>query len=80
MLPLGIPKKKKTYWVSYKDDLKGNLESISSIIRTVGGIDRSIDQMQRAIVVSYYQNCPAKITRSPRRVPWWNKKLSGLRI
>jgi hypothetical protein len=36
--------------------------------------------MKRAIVVSYYQNCPAKTTRSPRRVPWWNKKLSGLRV
>jgi hypothetical protein len=36
--------------------------------------------MKWAIIVSYYQNCQAKTTRSPRKVPWWNKKLSGLRV
>jgi hypothetical protein len=77
MLPLGT--RRKTNWEAYKDDLKGNLEIISRKIRTIRDIDRSVDQMQRAIIVSYCQNCPAKITRSPRRVPWWNKKLSGLR-
>jgi hypothetical protein len=56
---------KKSEWESYKDDLKGNLEIISRKIRTIRDIDRSVDQMQWAIVMSYYQNCPAKTTCSP---------------
>jgi hypothetical protein len=63
---------------SHKDDLKGNLEIISCKICTIKDTDRSTDQLQRAIVLSYYQNCPAKTTHSPWMVPWWNKKLSGL--
>jgi hypothetical protein len=42
-------------------------------------IDLAADQMQRAIILSYHNNCQAKTTRSPRAAPWWNKKLSGLR-
>jgi hypothetical protein len=71
---------KKTDWESYKNDLNENLGIISRKIRTIRDIDWSVDQMQRAIVMSYYQNCPAKTTRSPRRVTGWNKKLSGLRV
>jgi hypothetical protein len=59
----------KTKWESNKDDLKGNLEIISRKIRTMRDTDLSVDKLQQAIVVSYYQNCPAKTTRSPRRVP-----------
>jgi hypothetical protein len=70
---------KRTKWESYKDDLKGKLEIISGKIRTIKDIDRSVDQLQPAIILTYYQNCPAKTTCSPRMIPWWNKKLSGLR-
>jgi hypothetical protein len=41
--------------------------------------DRSGDQLQRAISLSYYHNYQAKTTCSPRTTPWWNKKFSGLR-
>jgi hypothetical protein len=41
--------------------------------------DQSVDQLQWAIILSYYQNCPAKTTHSPRMVPWWKKKLCGVR-
>jgi hypothetical protein len=68
---------KRTKWESYKDELKGNPEIISCKIYTIKDIDRSIDQLQQANILSYYQNCPAKTTRSLRMVPWWNKKLSG---
>jgi hypothetical protein len=46
---------------------------------TQKNIDQSVDQLQWAIILSCYQNCPDKTTRSPRMVPWWNKELSGLR-
>jgi hypothetical protein len=54
------------------------LEIISRKIRPIKDIDRSIDQLQRAIILSYYHNCPAKATRLARNAPWWNKELSGL--
>jgi hypothetical protein len=41
--------------------------------------DHTTDQLQQAIIFSYYQNCSAKTTWSPRMTPWGNKKLSGLR-
>jgi hypothetical protein len=59
--------------------MKSNLENISRNIRTIKDIDRSVVQLQPAIILSYYHNCPAKTTRLPRNAPWWNKKLSGLR-
>jgi hypothetical protein len=64
---------------SYKDNLKVNLESISRSICTIKDTDRSVDQLQGAIILSCYQNCPAKTTRSPRMAPLWNKKLNELR-
>jgi hypothetical protein len=63
---------KRTKWESYKEDLKVNLENMLQKIRKIKDIDRSVDELQRAIIWSYYQNCPAKTIRSPRMAPWWN--------
>jgi hypothetical protein len=41
--------------------------------------DLAADQPQQAIISSYHNNCPSKTTHSPKKVPWWNEKLSGLR-
>jgi hypothetical protein len=60
---------KRTKWESYKDDLKGNREIILCKICTIKDIDQSVGQLQWAVILSYYQNCPAKTTRSPRMVP-----------
>jgi hypothetical protein len=56
-----------------------NQETLLRRIRTIKDIDRSVDQLQRAIISSYYQNYPAKTTHSSGTTPWWNKKLSGIR-
>jgi hypothetical protein len=69
----------RTNWESYKDNVKVNLEIILRSICTIRDTDQSVDQLQQAIILSYYQNCPAKTTRSPRMAPWWNKNLSGLK-
>jgi hypothetical protein len=70
---------RRTNWESYKDDLKGNLETLPRNMRTIKDIDGSVDQLQRAIISSYYRNCPAKTTRPPGMAPWWNKKQSEFR-
>ncbi|PNF13587.1 hypothetical protein B7P43_G18191 [Cryptotermes secundus] len=44
---------KRTNWESYKDDLKVNLEIISRNIRTIKDDDRSVDQLQQAIISSF---------------------------
>jgi hypothetical protein len=70
---------RRTNWESYKDNLKVNLETLSRRTHTIKDTDRSTEHLQRAIISSYYHNCPAKTTCSPGKTPWWNKKLSGLR-
>jgi hypothetical protein len=69
---------RRNNWESYKDDLNVNLEIISRNIRTIKDIDRSVDQLQRAIILSYYHNFPAKASCLPRNATWLNKVLSGL--
>jgi hypothetical protein len=71
---------KRINWESYKVNLKVNVETISRSIRTIWDTNWSVDQLQQAIILSYYQNCAAKTTRSPRTAPSWNKKRSGLRV
>jgi hypothetical protein len=66
-------------WESYKGKLKVNLRTLPRRLCTIKDVDRSVDQLQRAIISSYYHSCPAKTTRSPTTTPWWNKKPSGLR-
>jgi hypothetical protein len=51
---------KRTNWESYKDDLKVNLGTISRNIRTIKDVDRSVDQLQRAIISSFHRYCPAR--------------------
>jgi hypothetical protein len=46
--------------------------------RKIRDIDLSVDQLQHGVILSHYQNCPAKSTRSPRMTPWLNKKLSAV--
>jgi hypothetical protein len=70
---------RRTNWESYKDKLKVNVGTLPHRLCTIKDVDRSVDQMQRAIISSYYHSCPAKTTHSPRMTPWWNEKLSGLR-
>jgi hypothetical protein len=69
---------RRTNWESYKDNLKVNMETISRRICMKRDTDQSVDQLQQAIILSHYHNCPTKTTRSPRTALWWNKKLSGL--
>jgi hypothetical protein len=69
---------KKTKWKSYKDYLRVNLETMSRSIHMIRDTDLAADQLQQAIILSYHNNFPAKTTRSTRKVPGWNKELSGL--
>jgi hypothetical protein len=53
---------RRTNWESYKDDPRETLGIISRNIRMIKDIDRVVDQLQRAISLPYYHNCPAKTT------------------
>jgi hypothetical protein len=64
----------RTNWKSYKDYLSVNLETILKNICMIRNTELAADQLQQAIISSYYNNFPAK----SRKVPGWNKKLSGL--
>jgi hypothetical protein len=69
---------KRTIWESYIDNLKVNLEIILCSIRIIRDKDLAVDQLQQAIIMSCH-NCIAKTTHSPRKAPWLNKMVSGLR-
>ena len=57
---------------SYKDDLNVNLEITLRNIRKIRDIDRSVDQLEQVVILSYCHNCPAKTTCLPRNARWWN--------
>jgi hypothetical protein len=61
---------KRTNWKSYKDNLKVNLGTMSWKIRMIRDTDLAVDQLQRAIILSYHNNCQAKTTHSPRAARW----------
>jgi hypothetical protein len=65
---------RRTNWNSYKNNLRVNLETMSRRIHTIRDMDRSVDQLQQAIILSYCNNCPAKTTLSPKMVPWWKTR------
>jgi hypothetical protein len=64
---------KRTHLESYKNNLRVYLEIILRSIHTIRDVDLAADQLQQVIFMSYCNNCPAKITRSPWEAPWWNK-------
>jgi hypothetical protein len=49
-------------------------------IHMIRDTDLAADQLQQAIILSYWNNCPTKTILSPRNILWWNKKLSGLGV
>jgi hypothetical protein len=70
---------RRTNKESYRDNLKVNLGTLLCRLGMIKDADQSVDQLQRAIISSYYQNCPVKPTRSPKTTPWWNRKLAKAR-
>jgi hypothetical protein len=70
---------RRTNWESYREDFKVNLGAVPRVVHSVRDVELAVDLVQHAILSSYYQNCPARMALSPRRVPWWNKELSHLK-
>jgi hypothetical protein len=70
---------KRTNWDSYREDLKVNLGVVPRVIHSVRDVELAVDLLQQAILLSYRQNCPARVALSPRTFPWWNKELSRLK-
>jgi hypothetical protein len=70
---------KRTNWESYREDLKVNLGVVPRVIHLVRDVELAVDMLQHAILLSYHQNCPARVAVSPSTVPWWNKELSHLK-
>jgi hypothetical protein len=69
----------RTNWESYREDLKVNLGVVPRVIHSVRDVELAVDLLQQATLLSYHQNCPARVALSPRTVPWWNKELSRLK-
>jgi hypothetical protein len=70
---------KRTNWESYRQDLKVNIGVVPRVIHSVWDAELAADLLQHAILLSYHQNCPARVALSRSTVPWWNKQLSCLK-
>lgn len=57
-----------------------SLETMLRRICMIWDTDVAVDQLQQAIISSYNSNCPARTNHSPRNSPWWNRKMSVLRV
>lgn len=59
-----------TCWASYREELLGKLSGFQVHSGTVEDIEIAVEFLQRAIVSSYENYCPLKITQSKDEVPW----------
>jgi hypothetical protein len=64
---------------SYREELKVNLGVVPRVVHSARDVELAVDLVQQDIL-SYHQNCTAKVALSPRRVPWWSKELSCLKL
>ena len=70
---------RKTDWGSYIADMEEATSRICGKLSSIADLEIAVDQLQQAILQSFYQNCKNTTTNSPRLVPWWSKEISGLR-
>jgi hypothetical protein len=70
---------KKTNLESYREDPKVNLGVVPRVVHSVRDVELAVDLLQQALLLSYHQNCPARVALSPKTVPWWKKELSRLK-
>ncbi|XP_018370874.1 PREDICTED: uncharacterized protein LOC108766209 [Trachymyrmex cornetzi] len=71
---------KRTDWVSYQRDLRINLRDFPKKYGTAEELELCVDYLQRALIGSYEENCPASTVTNNRGTPWWNPRLQGLRV
>jgi hypothetical protein len=69
----------RTNWESYQEDTKVKLGVVPRAVHLVWDVELGVDLVQQDTLSSYHQNCPAMVALSPRRAPWWSKKLSCLK-
>jgi hypothetical protein len=57
---------KRINWESYREDLKINLGAVPRVIHSMRDVELPVDMLQRAILSSCHQNCPARVALSPK--------------
>lgn len=70
---------KKTNWDQYVQHLQTAITTSPSRIETVSELESASALLNETIINAYNRSCPIKQSSSSRDVPWWNKKLEGLR-
>jgi hypothetical protein len=70
---------KRTNWVFSHGNLKASLGVVPKAIHLVQQVELAVETLQKAILSSYHQNCPARVALLPNMVPWWNKQLRCLK-
>jgi hypothetical protein len=69
-----------TNWEFYWEDLKANIGVVPRVLYLVQNVELAVDLMQQVILFSCQQNCPPQLFTPPRKVPWWSKGLSRIKV
>lgn len=69
-----------TNWQGFKESLSKSLKGGRTSVRVVEDIEQAVEQVNKAIVSAYHENCPEKTKRhNGEKTVWWNKNLERLR-
>ena len=69
---------RKTDWGSYITEVEDMSSRAFGKFSYIVDLELAVDELQEAILQSYYRSCKTTITNLPRLVPWWSKEISRL--
>ncbi|XP_029668326.1 uncharacterized protein LOC115238540 [Formica exsecta] len=62
---------KRTDWDSFREDFSNGLRGFPKRHGTAAEVELCVDHLQRALVGSFENNCPARAVRSNKKISWW---------
>jgi hypothetical protein len=69
-----------TNWTDYRTDLESHLKKSSNRFYSKKDLEMESQFIRDAIKDSFEMNCPIKLKNTLTHTPWWNKKLSKIRV
>ena len=68
-----------TDWSVFEHGLAKRLEGSPTNIHSTIGIERSVSELNAALIRSYHEACPERRQRTGKVNPWWTPELGKLR-
>jgi hypothetical protein len=71
---------KDTKWEAFKAELAERLSTLKGKYGTDYELEHTLQEVCRAMVGAYENNCSLKPGKQPNSTPWWNKTLEAIRV